>query len=157
VAEVAEVGIAVVVGAAIARTIPIAEGVVVGAVVEAAAEGVAASKEVRRKDAGKAPQPAGPSYFLNLPPTYRRWLPLILLLAVLGSALLTLRLKALRLKGWRLLPGPPLPVYPVVRAWLISHTAVNGVPGLDTIRGASPRYFFLAHSSTRVSLSTCLC
>jgi hypothetical protein len=98
------VGIAVVVGAAIARRMPDKEGVVVGAVVvEAAAEVVAASKVVKRKDSGKAPQPAGPSYFLSLPPLAA----LILLLAVLGSALPTLRLK-----GWRLLPGPPLPVYP---------------------------------------------
>jgi hypothetical protein len=60
------VGHAVVVGAAIARRTPELEGVVVGAVIveAAAAEVVAASNEVRRKDAGKAPQPAGPFYFL---------------------------------------------------------------------------------------------
>jgi hypothetical protein len=66
------VGNAVVVGAAIARRMPIVEGVVVGAVVveteAAVAVGAGASKEVRQKDAGKAPQPAGPSYFLYLPP-----------------------------------------------------------------------------------------
>ena len=48
---------AVVVVAVVARRIRL-EGVVNGAVV------VGASKEVRRKDAGKAPQPAEPSYFL---------------------------------------------------------------------------------------------
>jgi hypothetical protein len=42
----------------------IEEGVVYGSVVVETAEVVAASKEVRRKDAGKAPQSVGPSYFL---------------------------------------------------------------------------------------------
>jgi hypothetical protein len=62
IAEDAEAGHAVVVGAVNAMTIKGGEGVARGAVV------VGASKEVRRKDAGKAPQPAGPSYFLYLPP-----------------------------------------------------------------------------------------
>jgi hypothetical protein len=43
----------------------IEEGVVYGAVVVVTGGDVAASKEVRRKDAGKAPQPAGPFYFLE--------------------------------------------------------------------------------------------
>jgi hypothetical protein len=47
--------------------------------------------------------------------------------------------------------------YPVVPARLVSHTVIEGVPGLRANRGASPRCFFLGHSSTRVSLSTCLC
>jgi hypothetical protein len=40
---------------------------------------------------------------------YRRWLPLLLFFAMLGSAL-----PILRPEGWRLWLGPPLPVYPVV-------------------------------------------
>ena len=60
IAEVAaEVGHAVVVGAVIATMMADVEGVVYGAVV------VGASKEVRRKDAGKAPQPAGPFLILT--------------------------------------------------------------------------------------------
>jgi hypothetical protein len=38
-----------------------------------------------------------------------------------------------------------------------SHTVVKGVPGPRSIRGASPRCFFLGNSSTRVSLSPCPC
>ena len=40
---------------------------------------------------------------------YRRWLPLILLFAVLGSAV-----SILRQQGWRPWYRPPSPVYPVV-------------------------------------------
>src|SRR5918998_110723 len=40
---------------------------------------------------------------------YRRWIPLILLFAVLGSAV-----SIWRQEGWRPWQGPPSPVYPVV-------------------------------------------
>jgi hypothetical protein len=66
--EAVDEGHAVVFGAVVAGRMTVVEGVVYGGVVVETAEGVAASREVRRKDAGKAPQPAGPSYFLYLPP-----------------------------------------------------------------------------------------
>jgi hypothetical protein len=60
----AEAGHAVVFGAVVAGRMAVVEGVVYAAVVVETGGDVAASKEVRRKDAWKAPQPAGPFYFL---------------------------------------------------------------------------------------------
>ena len=130
---VADAGHAVVKGVVVAGIPAGVSTVVYAAVVVETAAGVAASKEVRRKDARKAPQPAGPFIscmeegggFVAAAPVmelrevfrrfwpyarpYRRWLPLILFFAVLGSAV-----PILRPEGWRLWPGPPSPVYSVV-------------------------------------------